>query len=155
MASESEALASLAANIEGCQDCGRVVGEKHHATCPVNLRLQEEARKRSGGTEAPPVVLGNRGYETDAAGRAIKPKRETMTFSLDGIEVEAVAEWEWEYDDDGCGGPGTTGNSMTGYRGRYKSVTGLRFAGTAEEALKILNDALESCVDEAQDKIWE
>lgn len=84
-----------------------------------------------------------------------EPKREPMTIILDDISVNAVAEWEWEYDDDGCGGPGTTGNSMTGYRGRYKSVTGLRFAGTAEEALKILNDALESCVDEAQDKIDE
>lgn len=42
----------------------------------------------------------------------------TRTITFD-VEVTL----DWEHDDDGCGSPSSSGNSMTGNRGKYLTVT--------------------------------
>lgn len=63
--------------------------------------------------------------------------------TIELYQIPVAVDTEWEDDDDGCGDPSTTGNHMTGRRGRRLVVTAVRFDGTAEQALKLLNDALE------------
>lgn len=64
------------------------------------------------------------------------------------ITVEFDVEVEREYDDDGCGSPARTGNSMTGCRGSYWSIKSVTFAGTPEQAVKIINEALADHADD-------
>lgn len=52
--------------------------------------------------------------------------RTTLTLTL---EVPVEIQWNWEHDDDGCGSPSSTGNSMTGWRGRYKVAESVGFNG--------------------------
>lgn len=70
-----------------------------------------------------------------------------ITFN---IEVEV----EYEYDDDGCGGPSSTGNSMTGCRGKYLvatnySVDPVTLAKAAEESITLDDDEITDAVNAA------
>jgi hypothetical protein len=50
--------------------------------------------------------------------------RNTKTISVTReITFDVEVTLDWEYDDDGCGSPSSSGNSMTGYRGKYLVVT--------------------------------
>ena len=65
---------------------------------------------------------------------------------IDEVPFDVVVERE--YDDDGCGSPSRTGNSMTGCRGSYWAIKSVTFAGTAEEALELINRELANYADD-------
>ena len=69
------------------------------------------------------------------------------------FDVEVVVDYE--YDDDGCGGPGSTGNSMTGYRGKYLSAQDFTIdrdtlVKAAEAAVTLDDDEINEAVDGAE-----
>lgn len=72
--------------------------------------------------------------------------RNKAEIVIDDVPFDVVVERE--YDDDGCGSPSRTGNSMTGCRGSYWSIKSVTFAGTAEEALELINRELANYADD-------
>lgn len=71
--------------------------------------------------------------------------RNKAEIVIDDVPFDVIVERE--YDDDGCGSPSRTGNSMTGCRGSYWRIKSVRFSGTAEEALDLINGALSYYAD--------
>jgi hypothetical protein len=94
----------------------------------------------------------------DPSKYVVIPKDTFLTPLSDGDDVKDAVEltitipvtvaWDWEEDDDGCGPASRTGNSMTGRRGRYKSVVAASV--TPEDLEKAVGEALSDYADNVE-----
>jgi hypothetical protein len=78
----------------------------------------------------------------------------TVTVTRE-ITFDIEVQVDYEYDDDGCGGPSSSGNSMTGYRGKYLvatnySVDPVTLVKAAEDSITLDDDEITDAVNAAE-----